>query len=146
MLIGGCSGSTSGGIKVMRFLLITKIIYIQFRKTFQPKTIHVLRVQDTIINDEIQKALLVFFALYIFVFLASALFLSLLGLPSETAFSAVAATINGVGPGIHLVGAVRNYAFIPDAVNLLLSFVMLLGRLEFLTIMVLFVPAFWKRS
>jgi trk system potassium uptake protein len=146
MLIGGCSGSTSGGLKVVRIFIIVKIFYMQIRRTFQPKKIYVLRINDTIIENDIQYMVLAFFALYIFTFIIAVLLLSLMGLPTETAISSVAATINGVGPGLQLVGAVSNFSMIPDAGKLLLCLVMLLGRLELYAIFALFVPAFWKRT
>jgi len=146
MLVGGCSGSTSGGIKVVRFLILIKIVYMQILKTFQPKKIYVLRINDTVVDAEMQRVILVFFALYILVIVVATLLLSLVGLPSETAFSSVAATLNNVGPGLELVGAIENFSAIPTAGKMLLSIVMVLGRLEFMAIFVLFVPTFWKRT
>lgn len=146
MVIGGSAGSTSGGLKVIRMFIVLKILYMQMQRTFHPKKIHVLRVDSTVIDNDIQYMVLVFFALYVLTATSAVLLLSLIGLPTETAISSVLATINGCGPGLELVGAVSNFSMIPDAGKLLLSLVMLLGRLEFYSIFVLLIPAFWKRS
>lgn len=146
MLVGGCSGSTSGGIKVVRLLILGKMVYWRIKRTFQPKTVRVLRVNDIILDKDTQNTLMIFCALYIFALIPSSLLLSMMGLPSETAFTAAAATLNNVGPGLGLVGATENFALIPPAGKMLLSLLMVLGRLEFLAILVLFIPAFWKRD
>lgn len=146
MFVGGCSGSTGGGLKVIRVLVLAKIVRHHLEHTFQPKHLRVLRIDDTIIDDELQRSVLIYVLIVMLVLALSTLFLSGLGLPAETAFTAVAATVNNIGPGLQLVGAVETYAFIPAAGKILLSLLMAMGRLELYAICVLFVPAFWKRT
>jgi len=146
MFVGGCAGSTGGGMKVVRLIALCKMGYHRLERTFRPRTIRVLRINDTIIDDEIQRSILIFFFLYIFIFAAGSVFMAFLGLPFQTAVSAVAATLNNIGPGLELVGAVENYAFIPPLGKIVLSLFMVMGRLELLTICVMFVPAFWKHG
>ena len=145
MLIGGCSGSTSGGLKVVRVLLLAKMAYWHIAQTFSPKHIRILRLDETVINKDLQKSIQTYFVLYVFIVALSTLALTAFGLPMITSVSAVAACFNGVGPGLDLVGAATNYSFIPGAGKLLLSLLMAMGRLELYAICVLFIPSFWKR-
>lgn len=145
MFVGGCSGSTGGGLKVIRVLVLAKVIRHHLARTFHPKHIQVLRIDDTVIDDELQRSVLTYFLINMFVVALSTVYLSALGLPGESAFTAVAATLNNIGPGLELVGAVENYAFIPTSGKVLLSILMAMGRLELYAICVLFVPAFWQR-
>ncbi len=146
MFVGGCAGSTGGGIKVVRIIALCKMGYHRLERTFRPRTMRVLRMNDIIIDDEIQRSILVFFFMYLFIFAAGSVFMAFLGLPFQTAVSAVAATLNNIGPGLELVGAVKNYAFVPPVGKIVLSLFMVMGRLELLTICVMFVPAFWKHG
>ena len=145
MFVGGCSGSTGGGLKVIRILVLFKLLRQHLERTFQPKRIRILRVNDTIIDEELQRSVLIYVLINVLVIALSVVFLSGLGLPTETAFTSVAATLNNIGPGLQLVGAVENYAFFPTAGKILLSLLMAMGRLELYAICVLFLPAFWKR-
>ena len=146
MFVGGCSGSTGGGLKVIRILVLTKIVLHHLKRTFQPKHLRVLRIGNTIIEEELQRNVLTYFLIVMGTMLLGTVFLSGLGLPAETAFTAVAATLNNIGPGLELVGAVETYAFIPASGKVVLSLLMAMGRLELYAICVLFVPAFWKRT
>lgn len=146
MFVGGCSGSTGGGLKVIRILILAKLIWHHLKRTFLPKHLQVLRIDDAIIDEELQRSVLIYFLIVMAAMLLSTVFLSGLGLPAETAFTSVAATLNNIGPGLELVGAVETYAFIPPTGKILLSFLMAMGRLELYAICVLFVPSFWKRS
>lgn len=146
MFVGGCAGSTGGGMKVVRLIALCKMGYHRLESTFRPRTIRVLRINGMIIDDEIQRSILIFFFLYLFIFAAGSVVMTLLGLPFETAVSATAATLNNIGPGLELVGAVENYAFVPPIGKLVLSLFMVMGRLELLTICVMFLPAFWKHG
>ncbi|NLN92392.1 MAG: TrkH family potassium uptake protein [Candidatus Hydrogenedens sp.] len=146
MFVGGCSGSTAGGLKVIRFLLFLKMAYWQIEKSFKPKNVHALIVDDTVIQPEMQQAIFTFFFIYMAIAGLSTLFLSGLGLSLVTSFSAVAACLNNVGPGLDLVGVTANYDFLPFSAKGLLFFLMAMGRLELYAILVLFVPSFWKSS
>lgn len=146
MFVGGCAGSTGGGIKVIRVVLLAKLVYRRLENTFRPKTVRAIRIRDTVIDDDMQRAVLVFFTLYVAVFVIASLVMSLIGLPFETAVSSVAATLNNIGPGLELVGAVQDFHLIPDAGKVVLSLCMAMGRLELLSVCVLILPAFWRHT
>lgn len=146
MFVGGCAGSTGGGMKVIRWVLLSKMAYYHLKGTFQPKTIQTVRLGGQVVEQEVQRKLYTFFFLYIGVFLFGTVFMSLLGLPLQTASSSVIATLNNIGPGLEMVGAVENFAFIPAAGKLFLTLCMVMGRLELFSICVLFIPAFWRQD
>jgi len=145
MFTGGCAGSTGGGIKIVRQLVLFKNSKFELRRLIHPKAIIPVRVNGKAIPEHIVYNVLAFFIIYILIFVFASLFLSMLGLDFETSVGSVAASIGNIGPGIGIVGPVHNYAFIPDAGKWLLAFVMLLGRLELFTVLVLFSATFWKK-
>ena len=146
MFVGGCAGSTAGGIKILRLIILAKIAYWRMEQTFRPKTVRAVRVSGQIIGDDIQRRVLTFLVLYLMWLGGGTLFMSALGLPLETALSSVVATLNNIGPGLHLVGASSDYSSIPAVGKLFLTLCMALGRLEMFSVCVLFVPSFWKHS
>ncbi len=146
MFVGGCSGSTGGGLKVARILILAKLVRHHLEHTFLPKHVRVLRVGQMVIDEELQRAVLTYFLIHVAILALSAVFLSGLGLPAQTAFTSVVATLNNIGPGLEMVGAVENYAFIPTPGKVWLSILMAMGRLELYAICVLFIPAFWQRD
>lgn len=145
MVIGGCSGSTSGGLKVVRVMLLFKMAVWHLTQTFRPKDIRVFRADNMIVDKELQWSILSYFTLYACVFIAATLFLTAIGIPMVTSLSAVASCFNGVGPGLDQVGAVSNYGFMPASAKVLLSFIMAMGRLELYAICALFLPSFWRK-
>jgi trk system potassium uptake protein TrkH len=145
MFIGGMAGSTGGGIKVMRQLLLFKNSLLEMKRLVHPQAIIPVRMNGKVVSQDIIFKVMAFFLIYVFVFIAGAMVLAFLGLNVSTAIGAAAATIGNIGPGIGMVGPVDNYAFIPFAGKWVLSFLMLLGRLEFFTVLILFAPAFWKK-
>lgn len=145
MFVGGCSGSTAGGLKVIRLLVLLKMVLLHLERNFRPKTMRALRVGSSIITPDVQNSILLYFSIYVLVHVIATFFISLLGLPLISAFTAVVACFNNIGPGLELVGAVGNYSIIPGFGKLLLSFLMAMGRLELYAICVLFIPSFWKR-
>jgi trk system potassium uptake protein TrkH len=144
MFVGGCAGSTAGGFKVVRIIMLLKMAYWRLEQSFRPKTVRVLRVGDEVVNEDVQRRLSGFFVLYLLWFLVGTLLMSALGLPFETSTAAVIATMNNIGPGLGLVGANMDFHLLPPVAKLFLSFCMALGRLEIFTICVLFMPSFWK--
>jgi len=144
MFFGACAGSTAGGIKIVRLIMLAKIAYWRVENTFRPKTIRAVRIGEHVIDDDTRKSVHAFFVIYIGWFVLGSLFMAALGLPFETAMSSVAATLNNVGPGLDLVGPVNDYSQIPAVGKLFLSLCMVLGRLELFSVCVLFVPGFWK--
>jgi trk system potassium uptake protein TrkH len=140
--IGGCAGSTGGGMKVIRFLLLLKQGHREIMRLIHPNAQIPVKIGQKPIPDRVLQAIWGFFAAYVGSFVAIMLFVMATGLDQVTAFSAVAACMNNLGPGLGDVGA--NYVGINDPAKWALSFAMLLGRLEVFTLVVLFSRAFWR--
>ncbi|HHH13677.1 MAG TPA: potassium transporter [Thiolapillus brandeum] len=141
--VGGCAGSTGGGIKVIRFLLLIKQGAREITRLVHPNAQIPVRVGEKTIPSRVVEAVWGFFALYVASFTVMYLVLAATGIDLMTAFSAVAASINNLGPGLGEVGS--NYAGLHDPAKWILCFAMLLGRLEIFTLLVLLSPAFWRR-
>jgi trk system potassium uptake protein TrkH len=141
--IGGCAGSTGGGMKVIRVLLLIKQGQREMMRLIHPNAQVVVKLGRQPVSDRVIDAVWGFFAAYVAAFVSMMLLLMLTGNDQVTAFSAVAATINNLGPGLGEVSA--NYASMGDFDKWVLCFSMLLGRLEIFTLLVLFMPAFWRK-
>ena len=141
--IGGCSGSTGGGIKVIRILLLVKQGVRELKRLIHPNAEIVVKIGKKPLPENVIEAVWGFFAAYFAISALMILLLMATGLDQETAFSAVAACLNNLGPGLGDVG--RNFAGISDPAKWILSMAMLLGRLEIFTLLVLFTPGFWKK-
>jgi trk/ktr system potassium uptake protein len=141
--IGGCAGSTGGGMKVIRFILLFKQGLREIFRLVHPNAQIPIKVGNKVMADKVTNAIWGFFALYVASFSFMMLALMATGLDQVTAFSALAASLNNLGPGLGSVG--ENYSSINDLSKWILSFAMLLGRLEIFTLLVLFTPAFWRR-
>ncbi|MEL0102708.1 MAG: TrkH family potassium uptake protein [Gammaproteobacteria bacterium] len=141
--IGGCAGSTAGGMKAIRVILLLKQGYRELRRLVHPNSKIKVKVGNAAINERTLETIWGFFAIYVFVFITVMLLLMLSGLDFLTSFSAVAATINNLGPGQGEVAL--NYAGLTDLNKWILSFSMIVGRLEIFTLLVIFIPDFWKK-
>lgn len=141
--VGGSAGSTSGGMKVIRVLLLLKQGVRELQRLVHPNAHLVIKMGGGALPEKVIEAVWGFFSAYVAVFILTMLFLLMTGMDQVTAFSAVAACLNNMGPGLGGVGA--NYADITDAAKWMLCLTMLLGRLEIFTLLVLFTPAFWRR-
>jgi trk system potassium uptake protein TrkH len=115
MFVGAAPGSTGGGIKVVRFIMLFKMAYWRLESTFRPKTVRPIRINGQVVDEEMQKTVYAFFFIYVMIFVVGCLYLSFLGLPFQTAVTAVVATLNNIGPGLEHVGAIENFQFIPDS-------------------------------
>tara|TARA_Y100001935_G_scaffold254224_1_gene262542 strand:+ start:2264 stop:3712 length:1449 start_codon:yes stop_codon:yes gene_type:complete len=145
MFIGGCAGSTTGGLKVFRFQILFKYISLHLKRMLQPHAVIASHFNNKKIQDSTYDSVMSFFFIYILTFAVSALLLSFSGLDFLTCFSAAASAISNVGPGLgEIVGPNGNYGTLSDYSKIILIFTMFLGRLEMLTILVLFIPSFWK--
>lgn len=145
MFIGGCAGSTTGGIKVFRFQILFKYLILHFKKILQPHAVIVGYFNNKSIPESTYESVMSFFFLYIFTFASSALLLSFSGLDFLTCISASASAISNVGPGLgSVIGPEGNYSVLNDYSKIILTATMLLGRLEMLTILILFLPSFWR--
>jgi trk system potassium uptake protein TrkH len=143
LFIGGCSGSTGGGIKVIRILLLVKQGVRELRRLVHPNAQFAVKIGKKPMPEKVIEAVWGFFAAYFAISALMILLLMATGLDQETAFSAVAACLNNLGPGLGDVG--RNFASINDPAKWILCVAMLLGRLEIFTLLVLFTPAFWRK-
>jgi len=141
--IGGCAGSTGGGMKVIRFLLLFKQGKREILRVIHPNAVLSIKIGGKPLQTRVIESVWGFFSVYVAIFSAMLLTLMFLGLDQVTAFSAVAACMNNLGPGLNEVGL--NYANLDDSVKWILCFAMLLGRLEIFTLLVLLTPAFWKQ-
>lgn len=143
--VGGMAGSTSGGIKAMRILLLLKHTANELRKQLHPRAVLLVRVGGKVVGEDVLATVLGFVILYVLLFLAGTLALSLFGNDLVTALSASAASMGNVGPGFGEVGPSRNYGWMSDAELLVLSALMVVGRLEIYTVLLLLRPEFWRR-
>lgn len=144
MFIGGCAGSTSGGMKVVRVLLLMKYADNVLFKTIHKKAIRPIRFNNKKVPEDIMNAIVSFLIIYFMIFITSATLLSLIGVDFVTTLSASIATLGNVGPGLGLVGPMANFGNLPDLGMLILTANMWIGRLEVFTVIVLLTPAFWK--
>tara|TARA_Y100000766_G_C18750922_1_gene528428 strand:- start:196 stop:915 length:720 start_codon:yes stop_codon:yes gene_type:complete len=145
MFIGGCAGSTTGGLKVFRFQILFKFLSLHLKKMLQPHAVLASHFNGKKIQDSTYDSVMSFFFIYILTFALSALLLSFSGLDFLTCFSAAASAISNVGPGLgEIIGPDGNYSLLNDYSKIVLIFTMFLGRLEMLTILILFLPSFWK--
>ena len=145
MLLGGCAGSTAGGLKVVRLIILVKFVRSEFKRSLHPAAVIPIRVGDSVIPRDVVQGVLGFHVVLAFLFFGSTLALTVFGLDIVTAASAVAACFGTVGPGLGSVGPLGNYGHLPDAAKWLLSFLMLTGRLEIYTVLMLFAPSYWKK-
>lgn len=145
MFTGGCIGSTSGGVKMIRHLVLFKNTFIEFKRLMHPMAVIPLRINGKNIPQEIIHNFLAFLLLYIALLAIGSGLMSVLGMDFLTALGSVAASLGNIGPGIGSVGPVDNYAHIPLAGKWVLAFYMLLGRLELFTVLLLLTPTFWKK-
>lgn len=160
MFVGGCAGSTGGGIKVIRWVLLSKIFFLEIEKSFRPNVVRPVRIGRVVIHDRIRQDVLVYFAMVMVIFIGS--WLLLITIEPDTLWAhhsdhgtdeklldcgtAVAATLNNIGPGLGVVGPKENFSGFSQQGKALLALLMLLGRLELFSILILFSPQFWRKQ
>jgi trk system potassium uptake protein len=144
MFVGGCAGSTSGGMKVIRFMLLGKASAQEVQRHLQPKAVQVLRTRGRVFSEEVRRGIFVFVVIYLAVCLVGAFVLAALGLDLVSAVTSAVATVNLIGSGLGDVGASENFAAVPVEGRWFLCALMLIGRLEIFTVLVLLTPAFWR--
>lgn len=145
MFVGPCSGSTGGAMKVVRYLIIFKSIFREVSQMIHVKAVLPIRIGKHVVPESVVRSTAIFATTYLGCALIVTLYLLGLGMDMVSAVSAVAATLGNIGPGLGSVGPMLNYALIPASGKVLLTFLMLLGRLELFTVLVCFAPAFWKK-
>lgn len=146
MFVGACAGSTGGGIKISRILMIIKSLGREFVLLIHPKSIRTIRINDKKIDDDTIKHLNAYVICYIAIFAVSFVLISLDGFSFETNVTAVAATLNNIGPGLDVVGPVGNYADFSIFSKIILTIDMICGRLELFPIMIILLPQTWKKN
>ncbi len=145
MIIGGSAGSTAGGMKVSRWIVVIKSIKDELIRASRPHVVRAVKIGGHSIPKEVSRGILIFFAMFFLVFVAGTLFMTLFKLDIITAATSVIATLANIGPGLERVGSIENYAFLDPVGKLFLSFCMILGRLELVTVGAVLLPSFWKR-
>ena len=145
MFIGACAGSTGGGIKVSRFVILFKTIKKEIMQLVHPRSVKKIKMDGHVIEHEVLRSVNVYMITYMLIFAISCLLISLDDFDLITNFSAVAATLNNIGPGLELVGPTQCFALFSQGSKLVLIFDMLAGRLELFPLLLLFVPKAWKR-
>ncbi|MCB9099835.1 MAG: TrkH family potassium uptake protein [Anaerolineales bacterium] len=145
MFTGGSAGSTAGGIKVVRLLLIIKNSLVELKRLLHPRAIIPVRLDGRAVPANIMTNILAFSILYMLVFVIASLIMTGIGLDFISAIGATIACLGNIGPGLGSVGPTANFAHIPGLGKWFLSFLMLLGRLELFTVLILFTPTYWRR-
>jgi len=142
---GASAGSTSGGIKIVRIVLLIKNSLLEFKRRLHPKAVIPLILNKNTVSGQVTYNLMAFIILYLFIFTVGSLILTFIGVDFLTSISAVASAIGNVGPGIGSVGPANSFYHLPDIGKWVLTIFMLMGRLELFTVCLLFTPYFWKR-
>ncbi len=145
MFIGGCAGSTGGGIKVARVLLLLKHAQVQIFRLIHPRAVRLVKLGKRPVDNEVLAGVLGFFALYIGVFIIASLLLAASGMDLISGGAAAVACLSNIGPGLGSIGPVDNFAHVPAFGKTVLIICMLMGRLELFTVLVLFFPSFWRK-
>ena len=145
MFVGGSAGSTGGGPKIMRIMVILKRSFVDLKKVSHPRLVAPVKLNGRAVSRDIVGAIWAFMGLYLAIWLGVSLALAVMGLDVVHAFTASIACLGNIGPGMGQVGPAGNYAALPDTAKWLLSVTMIVGRLELYTILALFIPEFWRK-
>ena len=146
MLMGACAGSTTGGLKCIRMVILTKVSRSEFKHILHPNAILPVRINKQVISSSIVSTVLAFCFIYITIIVISTLLMMTMGVGAEESIGCVISSIGNMGPGLGETGPAYSWNALPDAAKWLLSLLMLLGRLELFTVLLLFTPDFWKRN
>jgi len=145
MLIGGCAGSTCGGLKLSRFMVLVKTAFAELYHMSHPRTVTAVMLEGKRVKTETIRAVFVYFILYMFIIMAATLIVSTDGFDTATNFSAALACLSNIGPGLGVNGPSGNYSMFSPQIKLVLSLVMLMGRLELYPVLVVLMPSTWKK-
>ena len=146
MVIGACAGSTGGGLKCSRVLLLGKVLHRNFRQMLRPRQVQAVRMNGHAVDEKVLEQINVYLTVYVLIVAASFTIISIDGFSLTSNFSAVLSCFNNIGPGLDQVGPASNFGGYSDLSKLVLVFDMLAGRLEIFPVLTLFVPAVWKKS
>lgn len=145
MFLGGSAGSTAGGIKIVRIIIAVKNSFKEFKRLIHPHAVIPVRLNHKAISSDILRNVLAFIVVYIMTFAGGTIIMTFFGLDFDSAMGSVIATLGNIGPGIGSVGPSENFSAISDGGKWFLSFLMLIGRLELFTVLIIFTPFFWKK-
>ena len=145
MVVCGCAGSTCGGLKMVRFAVLSKNLLNEFKKQTHPNAVIPVRLDKRALSGDTVHRILAFAFAYIALVLFGCLILMLDGVPFDEAIGATISAIGNVGPGLGSLGPVGNYSAVPDLSKWVLSFLMMTGRLEIFTVLTILLPNFWKQ-
>jgi trk system potassium uptake protein TrkH len=146
LFLGACAGSTSGGIKIIRHIVFVKNTFLEFRRILHPRALIRVKINGEVVAPRILTHILVFLLVYLILFIFGSLAVTGMGMDFLSSIGAVATSLGNVGPGIGDVGPVNNFADVPLHAKKVLAILMLLGRLELFTILILFTPSFWRTN
>lgn len=146
MFVGGSAGSTAGGFKLIRHMVIFRYIISEIKRIINPNVVQTIKIAHRPIEQSIINSVLAFAWIYVGLFALGGLILTFYGIDTETAFSASIASLGNIGPWFNLISPISNYGFMPAQVKWILCFLMLAGRLEIFTLIILFVPSVWKNT
>jgi trk system potassium uptake protein TrkH len=146
LFCGACAGSTSGGIKIVRHLVFIKNSLYEFKRILHPRAVIRIKINKELVAPRVLTHILVFLLLYLAIFVLGSIIVGFCGMDFISACGAVATCLGNVGPGLGVVGPAFTFADVPTTAKFVLSFLMILGRLELFTILVLLTPYFWKRA
>ncbi len=146
MIVGACGGSTGGGIKVSRLIILLKMAGMEIRRIVHPRSVNIIKLDGHRVDEEITRGVGGFIIVYLFLTMGSFLLISVNNYDFTTSLTSVLSCLGNVGPGLAMVGPIENYSFYSDFSKLVLCFDMLLGRLEIFPIIMIFAPSVWKRS
>lgn len=146
MFIGASAGSTAGGVKIVRHLIIAKNSIIEFRRQLHPSAIIPVRINGKAIPHEIVRSTMAFVIIYLTIFGVASVILALMGMDAVTAMGSVATSLGNIGPGLNETGPSQSFAQIPSTAKWILSIVMIIGRLELFTVIIIFTRYFWRST
>lgn len=145
MIFGASAGSTGGGVKSIRILILLKVLFHEIKHIIHPNSVQTIKIDGKTIDKDVLKSILIFFFAYIFIIIFAVIIVSLDNFDFSTSFSAVIATISNIGPGLEAVGPMGSYYGFSSLSKIILSACMIIGRLEVLPVLVLFSPSIWKK-
>ena len=145
MLIGACAGSTGGGLKISRLVILVKTVQREVRLLLHPRTVKVMTIDGKAVSNDTVRGVSAYFLTYVFLIMASILLVSLDGFDGSTTITAVFATVNNIGPGLGMVDPAGSYAAFSPLAKVVLTLDMLFGRLELYPMLILMLPTTWTR-
>jgi trk system potassium uptake protein TrkH len=145
LFFGGSAGSTAGGVKIVRHIILVKNSFLELKRQLHPSAIIPVRLNGRAVDPSITYNVVAFIMMYIIIFAIGSIIITMFDIDLMTAMGAVATSLGNVGPGIGHVGPTDNFAWLPSGAKWFLAIIMLIGRLELFTVLILFTPYFWRQ-